>query len=132
MFLSLFSYVWFRSYVSKKSGYPLVYLSRFYGIIEVSIWILFLFISLYHLLQTSLVNLNVLFILKNFSLIFMDDSIFRTNRKNRSFLDPGTKNRSFLDPSVCIHFYVCVYVYIEFYNGIVNNQRVRYNWSCCC
>ena len=67
----------------------------------------------------------------------MDDSIFRANRKNRnflvpgpknrSFLDPGPKNRSFLDPSVCIHFYVCVYVYTEFYNGIANNQRVRYN-----
>jgi len=27
----LFSYVLFRSYVSTKSGYPLVYLSRFYG-----------------------------------------------------------------------------------------------------
>jgi hypothetical protein len=28
----LFYDKWFRSYVSKKSGYPLVYLSSFYGI----------------------------------------------------------------------------------------------------
>ena len=34
MFLSLFSYVWFRSYVSTKSGFPLAYLSRFHDKIE--------------------------------------------------------------------------------------------------
>ncbi len=42
----------------------------------------------------------------------MDDSIFRANQKSRSFLDPG----------MCIHCYVCVHVYIEFYNRLVNNE----------
>ena len=31
MFLSLFYDKWFRSFVSKESGFPLVYLSSFYG-----------------------------------------------------------------------------------------------------
>ena len=38
IFLSLFFYVWFRSYMSIRSGYPLVYLSRFYG--TIIIWII--------------------------------------------------------------------------------------------
>jgi len=42
----------------------------------------------------------------------MDDPIFRANRKNRKFLDPGPKNMRFLNPGVCVYtfMYVCTFI----------------------